>query len=79
MGRKLPPRAPSKQIQVEVEFYELPEGEDNERIERLTRKILRLLENSSQEAGIDSAEEPARPNDAVEEIFGSNFEDQLGI
>jgi len=38
-------KASSMQFQVELELAPLTEEEDNERIKRLTRKILRVVEN----------------------------------
>ena len=80
MGKKLSPRLPPKPIQLEVEYIRLSEREDNERIERLTRKILRILENPGEQSGSDETQEPAHePKRGIEEIFDTSLEKAIGL
>ena len=79
MGKKLPPRTSSKQIHIEAEFVTLPTGEDNERIERLTTKIIQILEGSSKSTRRDSTQGSTGEERTAEEIFGSSFEKGIGI
>lgn len=85
MGIRKPPRAPSKLIHIDVEYVTLPEEENNERIERLTRKILRLLngskelENPSERAGGHPAQGAAPAVEGIEDLLSTNFERRLGI
>ena len=82
MARNLPARAPSKPIQIKSEFVTLPEGENNERIERLTRKILRaiqLLEAPGSRSRLDSRPKSKQLDKGIDEIFETSFEKALGL
>lgn len=82
MGKQLPPRTSSQKIKLEAEYITLPKDQNYERIQRLTRKILRalrFLEGSSEREGAYSNPGSAHSQEIHDIPFATDFEKRLGI
>ena len=79
MGKKKLPKAPSKQINIEIVYVTSQEGENNERIQRLSRNILRIVANAGKKRGVHSRKVADKQSETNEELFGPGFEKSIGL